>query len=277
MSWHADADLLERYAADALDDARAYSLEAHLLGCERCRAQLAPTADRPQLDRIWESVAEAVDPPVPGIVERGLLTFGVREHVARLLAATPSLRLSWLAAEAIALGFALLAATSAVGTRKEEVALLLFLVVAALLPVAGVAVAYGRGVDPTFEVGLAAPMRSFRLLLIRSTAVLGTCAIIAGAASWALPGPAWSAPAWLLPSFGLTLATLALSTYVRPLGAASIVAMSWLVITTVAAYRLQDQLATFRGDGQLFFVMVIVVSTWVLAQRRDLFEQGVEG
>jgi len=277
MSWHADADLLERYMSNSLDDARAYSLEAHLLGCERCRTQLAPTSDRPQLDRIWESVAEAVDPPVPGIVERGLLTFGVREHVARLLAATPSLRLSWLVAEVIALGFALLAATSAVGTQKEGVALLLFLVVAALLPVAGVAVSYGRGVDPTFEVGLAAPMRSFRLLLIRSTAVLGTCAVITGVASLALPGPAWSATAWLVPSLGLTLATLALSTYVRPFLAAGAVAMSWLTIATAAAYRLQDQLAPFRGDGQVLFVIVIVVSVWVLAQRRDAFEQGVEG
>src|SRR5438445_3428947 len=103
MSWHAEADLLQRYADETLDDARAYSLEAHLLRCARCRAELAPTADAAQLDRMWASVVERVDAPAPGLVERGLLEIGVREHAARLLAATPSLRLSWLGAEAIAL------------------------------------------------------------------------------------------------------------------------------------------------------------------------------
>ena len=69
--------------------------------------------------------------------------------------------LSWLLAEAVALGFAV-----ARGQRRDrhdaDVVRFLFLVVAALLPVAGIAVAFGPGVDPAYEIGAAAPMRADR-------------------------------------------------------------------------------------------------------------------
>jgi hypothetical protein len=44
-------------------------------------------------------------PAVGGIVERGLVRFRVPDHVAWLLASTPSLRFSWIAAATIAAGF----------------------------------------------------------------------------------------------------------------------------------------------------------------------------
>ena len=96
--------------------------------------------------------------------------------------------------------------------RGDQQGVYWFLVLAPMLPLAGVAAAYGQGVDPTYEVGLAAPMRSFGLLLIRAVAVLVTTTVIAGLAALALPGLQWTAAAWLLPSLGLTLASLALAT-----------------------------------------------------------------
>ena len=153
-TWHADTTLLSRYASGGLDEAGAYSLEAHLLACDRCRAGVGNVSDHEQLDRMWAEVTEAVDAPRPGVVERGLVRLGVRDHVARVLAATPSLRLSWLGAEALALGFAVVAANAAVTEGGREFGVFLFLVVAALLPVGGVAAAYGPGLDPTYEVGL---------------------------------------------------------------------------------------------------------------------------
>src|SRR3989304_3576368 len=90
------------------------------------------------------------------------------------LAAPPSPRLSWFAAETIALGFAVLAANDAARGAHPDLGLLVFLVVAALLPVCGVAGAHGPGVGPTYEVGVASPMRMHRLLLIRAAAVLAT-------------------------------------------------------------------------------------------------------
>lgn len=277
--WHAHDELLVHYAEGEIDDARAYSLETHLLACETCRTKLANVAaDAAQLDRIWDGVADAVDVPTPGVVERALRGLGVHDHVARLLAATPSLRLSWFLAEAIALGFSVLAANAmAARSGRADPAMLVFLVVAALLPVGGVAAAYGPGMDPTFEVGLASPMRSSRLLLTRAAAVLGTSTVLTGAAALALPAHDWTAAAWLLPSLGLALASLALATWVRPLVAAGSVAFAWLVVAAVVTYGRVDRLWAFGGEGQLAFVLVIVISAWVLARRRGAFDQGAMG
>jgi ABC-2 type transport system ATP-binding protein len=67
-----------------------------------------------------------------------------------------------------------------------------FLIVAPMLPLAGVAVAFGPGVDPTYEIGLASPMRSLRLLLVRAAAVLATTAPLAAAAGLLLPVVDWA-------------------------------------------------------------------------------------
>ena len=277
MAWHADEQLLMLYAEREIDDARAYSLETHLLACASCREDLAGVAVQTErLDRLWEGVADAVDAPRAGTVERALRGLGVRDHVARLLAATPSLRASWLVAEAIALGFAVLAANAAASRGpREDIALLLFLIVAALVPVAGVAVAYGPGMDPTFEVGLASPMRSSHLLLMRAAAVLGTSTLLSCAAAFALPGLDWTAAAWLLPSLGLTLASLALATWVRPLVAAGFVAFAWLMVAALATFGRPDRLFAFEGWGQLASVLVIAVSAWVLFRRTGTFDEGV--
>lgn len=274
-TWHADTTLLSTYASGDLDEARAYSLEAHLLACDRCRAGVAGVSDREQLDRMWAEVTEAHDAPGMGVVERGLVRLGVRDHVARLLAATPSLRLSWFGAEALALGFAVLAANAAVTEGGRELGMFLFLVVAALLPVGGVAAAYGPGLDPTYEVSLASPMRSFGLLMTRAAAVLGTSTVLAGLAALALPGLDWAAVAWLLPSLGLTFASLALATRLRPLVAAGSVTFVWVTVSLVAAYRSDDRFVIFRGGGQAAFLVVITLSAIVIARRREAFEQGV--
>lgn len=275
-TWHADAATLARYAAGTVDDVTADSLESHLIACAACRRALAhDTSPDPQrLERMWAEVVEQLDGPRAGVIERGLTAIGVRDHVARLLAATPSLRLSWLAAEAIALGSAA-ALTAASRGRAADAGLALFLVLAAMLPVAGIAVAFGPGVDPTYEVGLAAPMRSFRVVVLRAVAVLGTSTAIAGLAALAIPDVGWAAAAWLLPSLGLTAATLALSTSFRPQIAAAGVAATWGALAVIAAARSADRFAAFRGTAQLVFAVVLVISCAVLLQRRRAFEGGV--
>ena len=84
------------------------------------------------------------------------------------------------------------------GQRRRERRRTAFLVLAPLLPLAGVAAAYGRDVDPTYEIGLAAPMRSFGLLLVRALAVLATTSVMAAVAgARARRACSWSAAAWL--------------------------------------------------------------------------------
>lgn len=266
MSWHVDSNDVAAYARGELDPARSFSLEAHALECADCREAIAQYAHAHRLERVWADIEEAVDAPVPAPVERALLRVGVPDHLARLLAATPSLTLSWLASVAGALVFGVVAA------HLGERGLLLFLTVAPLLPLAGVAAAYGPGIDPTHEIGLAAPMRSFRLLLVRATAVLATTSVLAAAAAVALPGFEWTVVAWLLPALGLTTGSLALATFVAPLTASGIVCFAWLAAITLTATLGSDRLVAFRSVGQAVFVAVTILGVVVVAARRDAFE-----
>jgi hypothetical protein len=271
-TWHADPAMLALYAAEDLDDVRASSLEAHLLACEHCRYALAPMVPTQQLDAMWNGIETALDAPQPGIVEQVLLRLGVHEHVARLLAATPSLRLSWFLAEAFSLGAASVAAQHNAGTGVAGASLFLFLVLAALAPVAGVAAAFGPGVDPAYEIGIASPMRSDRLLFIRATAVLIASVVIGAIAALALPGLDWTVALWLLPALGLTLATLAVATWLRPIVAACTVGLSWLMVAAAASVASTDPLAPFHVVGQVVSMLAIVTSVLVLAQRRSAYE-----
>lgn len=272
-TWHADPDMLRRYAAEDLDDVRASSLEAHLLTCEQCREALATsTRISSTLDTVWHRIETAVDAPRPGIVERALLRLGVHEHVARLLAATTSLRLSWILAEAVAIGTAALAANGAADTDRATPFLFFFLVLSALAPVAGVAAAFGPGVDPSYEIGVAAPLRSDRLLFIRASAVLCASIVIAGVAALALPGTDLTVAVWLLPAISLTLATLALATWIQPIIAASVVGLTWVILAAVASIAGADPLAMFHIGGQLSLMGLVIGSVVVLAFRHSAYE-----
>ncbi|MDH4111398.1 MAG: zf-HC2 domain-containing protein [Actinomycetota bacterium] len=273
-AWHADLQMLSAYADGGLDDVRASSIEAHLLSCETCRDLLAPAVPAATIDRVWQGVVIATVAPHAGIVERVLLRAGVRDDIARLLAATPSLRVSWFLAESLALGFAAFAANVAPGGGADA-ALFLFLVIAALAPVAGVAAAFGPGLDPTYEIGIAAPMRNERLLLMRTLAVLATSLAIAGLAAIALPGFDRAAIAWLLPSLGLCLTTVTLATWIRPVVAAIVVAMTWLAVAASVTAARSDPVAAFRSGGQVLALALIVISALVLSRRRVVYEGGV--
>ena len=218
--------------------------------------------------------ASPITAPLPGgWLERALARVGVRDHVARLLAATPSLRLSWFGAAAIAVGFSAWAASS--GSANGT---LFFLVVAPLVPVAGVAAAYGPWIDPMYEVTQAAPMSSFRLVLLRASAVLVVAAIVVGASAVALPGADWTAAAWILPALGLTFASLALSTFMPTHWAAGVVTLAWFATMSMTEAASTDRFTAFRGPGQVAFFTLAVGSSILIAWRRERLElQGREG
>jgi len=141
-TWHLDEDVLDRYVGGSAPPALAASVEAHVIACAACRERLVPAVDLPRLDRVWEEVLERVDAPVPGPVERLLLRLGVRDDTARLLAATPSLRGAWFLSVVAVLALALLSA------HATDRGVVVFLALAPLLPVAGVAMSYSPLTDP---------------------------------------------------------------------------------------------------------------------------------
>lgn len=268
MSWHATPELIAAYARGEADHPRASSLEAHVIGCAACQGALADLAEGERLERVWGEIRHAVDAPRRGPLEMLLVRLGVPDHRARLLAATPSLSASWLLAVALSLGFASLAAQQ--GPRG----LLVFLILAALLPLAGVAAAYGPGIDPTYEVGLVAPMSGFHLVLVRAAAVLATTTTLAGLAALTLPQVGWTAAAWLVPSLALTVLSLALATYLAPLVAAGSVALGWTTIVVLTARLADDRLLAFGPRGQIALLILLAAATLVVARRRDSFDLG---
>jgi signal transduction histidine kinase len=194
---------------------------------------------------------------------------GVREHVARVLAATPSLRVSWFAAAMLAIGFSTWAA------RTNDRGLLFFLIVAPLLPLAGVAAAYGAWIDPMYEVTHAAPISGLRVLLLRSAAVLVATIAVMGVAAALIPAADWRAAAWILPSLALTLAGVALSTFLPVHWAGGGVTLGWLATVLAAGLASGDGFAVFRGTGQVAFFGIVVGSSFVVAWRRERLQ--VEG
>jgi Putative zinc-finger len=267
-TWHADGALLAAYSDGLLDAAGRWSVEAHLTSCAACRLQARSLVDPARLRRLRAALIEAVDVPRTGVAERLLLRLGMADHTARLLAATPALRGSWLLAVAATLAFAVLAARVSPGPDTT----LGFLSVAPLLPLAGIAVAYGPGIDPTYEIGLAAPLRSFRLLLLRAATVLATSTLLAAAASLTLPQLGWGAATWLLPSLGLTACTLALATAVEPLRAIGITAGAWVVAVAVTVAPPAPSSVLFALAGQAAFAGLALLAAAVVLLRRGRFE-----
>lgn len=268
QQWHADAASLRRYAEGTLGPAVSASVESHLLACAGCRAQLAPAVPTARLGAIWAHIEERVDAPRPSPVERALAHLGVPDHTARLIAATPSLTTAWLLSVTTALVFAVAAAQS--GPRG----VLIFLAVAPVLPVAGVAAAYGRESDPTYDVALAAPYPSFRLLLLRTAAVLVSTMALVGLAALLLPATPGLAVAWLLPALALSTATLALSSRVPAAVAGGAVVALWLGAVFTAVRATGSPYVAFGAAGQAACLAFVVISIALITglHRRAAFD-----
>jgi Putative zinc-finger len=277
MRWHVDADLLDRYAAGALPDAAAWSVEMHVTVCGSCRCRVDDTpsvvgdgagvADA-RLDGIWGEVSAGVRAAQRPLAERLLVRLGVADHTARLLAATPSLTASWLSGIMLVLAVGVAAAWLAEPHERP----FLFLLIAPLLPVAGVAVAFGPRVDPTYDLAMVAPMRSWRLLVVRSVAVLATSLLLATLGALALPQVGWVTAAWLLPSLAMSTSVLALSARWSPLAAAGMVGGGWLTMLLTFETQHAGSLVAFGVGVQMAMAVVFVVTLVMFLRARERFD-----
>lgn len=275
MTWHVDTALLERYASDQLSDAGMASVELHVTTCASCRALVAGRADGDARARVKAALNEHLDTPPASWMERALGRAGVGDADARIVGATLALHWSWLAACLLTLAFVVLATT----TGPERAGLAAFLVAAPLVPLAGVGLAYGPRVDPTYEVATAASVPATRIVLLRTLAVTAPVVPVIAVLSLFLPvGPL--AFAWVLPALGLAAATLALGTLMPLVQAATGLAALWVVGAGVglagaprtSAEAFVHGIAAFRPAGQLLFASLAAVSFLLAALRRAEFE-----
>ncbi|NEB03930.1 zf-HC2 domain-containing protein [Streptomyces sp. SID13726] len=267
-TWHVAEEDLRAYAQGELAAPLLWSADTHLAACARCRGALADVSDPVALDAGWERLDAELDAPRPGWFESVLTRAGIADHTARLLAATPVLRRSWLAAVL----FLLVATVGAVHTAASPT---LFLALAPLLPLAGVALSYGPTLDPTYEMAVVAPMHGFRLLMIRTLAVLVTGLGLNGLATLALPGYGLRALAWLLPALALTATGLALTPRLGPVIAPSLVGGAWVAVLLAAQsaqHTSADPLAPFTTAGQSVSAAIAVLAAGLLFLLRDRFD-----
>jgi hypothetical protein len=264
VSWHLPDDQLRRYASGAAEPPLRWSVEAHLTTCPTCRERLTAHVAPSSVAAGWDRLETELDAPTPGWVERLLTRAGVPQHSARLLAATPALRWSWLAA---------LASTVALTALLANVAApVVFLTVAPLLPLLGVAVSYGPRVDPTYEITVVAPVHKLRLLLLRCAAVLVATTATSALASLALPQYGLAALGWFLPALALTLLTLAMTPRLGADAAAAAVGAGWLALVLCTLNSTAAGSAVFAPAGQLAAVLGGALAAAALTRMRPAFD-----
>jgi hypothetical protein len=267
--WHVDDAALRRWIdrADSLSEGA--SVEQHLLSCAPCRARVnaavggGPAVGSPgvDLDAVWARTRDAIELPRPAVFERLLRRVRVPANEARLIAAASSFGAVWLAGVIAVLAFATLAAV--VGPSSRDTAL--FLLVAPLVPCFAVALSYDPGADPALEPEGVAPYPAFRLVLLRTIAVLALALPTVVLIGLFIPG---LAPyLWLLPAIGFVTAVLALSTWISPARAAMAVSGTWLLAVWLLVIRSGSPDRILRAEFQLFYLALIAASVAIFLVR----------
>jgi signal transduction histidine kinase len=210
-----------------------------------------------------------LDPAAVGwrepVIDRALIRVGIRNDVARIIAATPAARSSWLLA---ILGVALFVAW---GDRLDPHVVTSIAALAPLAPIVGIAAVYGPWSDPMFDVTQASPASGFRILLLRSTAVLVAASLFVSSIAVVAPEIGIDAVAWLLPSLALCTATVMLSTFIPIARAGVLVGAGWLALAiAVTASGPAD--AVFQGSAQVGFCLLTIGASLVLVRRRQHLE-----
>lgn len=201
----------------------------------------------------FAAIEVEIDAPRPGWLARVLARLGVDDATIPLVTATPALRRSWIAAVVVALLFSLNAASTSGAEGIDRI--IVFLTVAPLIPLLGVALAFGRAVDPTHDVAVAAPIDGFRLFLVRAVTVVATSTALLLLGSLFVPEGGAARIAWLLPALAVTATTMALSTRLDPRVAAGAVAAAWIVFVVIVS-QAADPEAAFGAAAQIVSLLV---------------------
>lgn len=265
-TWHVDATALASYADGRCPPVLGASVEEHLMGCRSCASALRDLMPPEPVDRAWLAIRAHAEEPRPGVAERLMTRLGLSTETARLLGAVPAFRGAWLLGLFTVLVFAGFASLFA-----EDLGLALFLVVAPLVPVAGVAVSFGGDADPAHELVTVTPYSSLRLLLLRTAGVLATSVPLTVALGLGLPAPAWLAVAWLTPALAGVSLTLALAPYVGTSTTAAVIGGTWSV-AVLTANRLGDPVEVVEPLMQLLLAAVALAALAAVLLRHSTLD-----
>lgn len=272
--WHAEPSVLARYARGQVTDSVAFSVEAHLPACVLCRGALEAVVGETPRARVWSDVVAELDAPRRHPIERVLVRLGLPEHAARLILATPSLRLSSMLAVALAASFTVVASGAASRAGEHFV----FLVAAPLVPLLAIATAFASP-GPAAEVDRATPVSGLKLLLLRSVPVLVVALAAVAIASQVERFGEGTDARWLLPALSLSAGCLALSSLAPLPIVSSGLASAWLLAATASVrWRASglvlepEVFVAFRPAGQLAALAATVVFLLLLHLRSRTFD-----
>ena len=201
------------------------------------------------LDRVWTAVAAQVWRRPPGRAERLAARLLHSPGLARALLVTPSLLQGWVIASVIVLA-AGAAATLSIG--RPVVALL-----APAVAGAGIAYAYGPGIDPAWELSQSMAVSDRMVLLVRALAVFGLNAAVGLIAS-VFSGTAVSGAAaavtfgWLVPMTAVCALALAAATVSQSANVGVAAGTSGWAIMVLAGQSVAGQLTAAVTYSALF-------------------------
>jgi hypothetical protein len=196
------------------------------------------------LSRVWTGVAAEVWRRRPGPAERLAAWLLRSPGLARALVTTPSLLLGWVIATVVVLAAG---AAATLGTGTPYVALF-----APAVAGAGIAYAYGPGIDAAWELSQSMAVSDRMVLLVRALAVFGLNAAAGLAASAASGAAAAVTFGWLVPMTAVCALALAAATVSRSANVGVAAGMSGWAITVLAGQASAGRLTAAITDSSLF-------------------------
>jgi hypothetical protein len=207
------------------------------------------------LHRVWLGVAAEVWRRRPGPAER-LAGRALRSPgLARALVTTPSLLLGWVVASTVVLAAGMFAT---LGTGTPFVALF-----APGVAAAGIAYAYGPGIDPAWELSQSMAVSHRMVLLVRVLVVFALNAALGLAASAASAASGTAAAVtfgWLIPMTAASALALAAATVTRSANAGVAAGLAAWAITVLSANSASGQVTTAVAGSVLVLPYLAVAA-----------------
>jgi len=195
------------------------------------------------LNRVWIGVAAQVWHRQPGPLERTAARLLRSPALARALLTAPSLLLGWVIASVVVLAAG---AVATVSTGTPFVALL-----APAVAAAGIAYAYGPGIDPAWELSQSMAVSDRMVLLVRALAVFALNAVIGLAASAASGAAAAVTFGWLVPMTAVCALALAAATLTRSANVGVAAGLAGWAITVLGSRVAGGSLTTAVASASL--------------------------
>lgn len=210
------------------------------------------------LGRVWTGIATVMWRREVRWPERVIGRLLRSPGLARALLTTPSLLVPWLLASAVVIG----AGAAATAASGQPVVSLLAPAVAA----AGIAYAYGPGIDPAWELSCSTAVSVRMVLLVRAFGVLAVDMVLGLAGSAVSGATAGVTFGWLIPMTAVSALALAVATVARSASVGAAAGSVGWAVTVLSARTVAGRFAAVVTGSSVVlpYLAVIVCCTAIV-------------